>query len=982
MKSVSSNRPKLGRHAILATFALAACVAMGQAFKPAPDAVAKRLKSAFDQRTKKSCAPLSPIQTELRFASEPSLGVPARLVFSVMTLEEGLAAEIQFDGEGLKFEGKVDAQGTLAKNRAYQFPMTVTITGRGLFEVHASAIAGVPDYRFGRRNTLYIDSRGSKILISEEPFVKEEQVTRGEATAGAEALGPPPRNLPTPPPLPFTDKTDPNGLPLDPPGQGGTTDASTTVTGYFRYRHDDGTLHGAYGTQVFFWDQDSFSADDLLTTDVCDGAGFFSGTFDNDSDGGLESGTADVYLTFRTYNGAINVHDSSGSGGWYTVGTPVIFNNISGGSHDAGSWYVDLGTAGTADNMERAFEVTDYMSTAWAHAYNMGHTTMHYTYIQWYAGSTDGTYYQTSDNRIRLVTADFMSPDVQMHEYGHSVMDSIYNDAYWPPGAGGSHSFTGHYTPGLAWSEGFATYFSCSAQGNEWLYNDRNPANLIVDFNCDANWDGNGSANGNSDNLSNSPNWGYDTESAVLSFLLDLDDARNDSTDLYDWTSLGENEIYDVMRNYSTGGHPCASVTDFYNGWFSRGWAYHPQLNGQMMVHGMKQGLDKSSLGLYTGVSVYSGTWYYGGYGRGSFDVKNYGSQNYALNRLYVWLLGPGGEDVGQFGSDNDNTPIAARTTRNIWMTSDQTGYNPSSPNFVYGTYTVRAGHYRSDNAWQLLEPAESGTATVVSKAVVEDTTAPESCTATDDGAATSSTTQLHVSAVAVENQSSIKSYWTRVGTSAGSGNVQDWVENVRNNQNTFDKTITGLTLTNGTTYYITVVARNIENRDTFGYTDGILVTNVINPTSYSFFRGTLVSGGLSDLLTSNDIRLVSRPSLTFSAAEAPIQLILNGTSLVPGASLTSLQFRHEGHASAANVNRKIDLYDWVAGAYVNVSNLTSSNGTDGITTVSAPSPIARFVQSGTNAVRARISWKATATVFSYPWYSRVDQAVWLVGYP
>jgi hypothetical protein len=287
-----------------------------------------------------------------------------------------------------------------------------------------------------------------------------------------------------------------------------------------------------------------------------------------------------------------------------------------------------------------------------------------------------------------------------------------------------------------------------------------------------------------------------------------------------------------VIRFYNPpGGDPHVyGIQQFYDGWAARGWINRPQLNGQMHNHGMKQGIGNPALGLSSGVSVYAGTWYYGGYGRGSYVVRNYSSVPYDLNRCYVWLRGPGGEDIGQFGSDGDGTPIAAGATRSVYLTADQTGYNPGAPNFVYGTYTITAGHYRSDNVWQLLAAAEPGAATTVTRNVVEDTDAPNYCTATDDGVAQNSSSTLHVYATAADFDSSIKSYWTRVGTSPYAGDEQDWVEHPANNQNTFDYTISGLSMNANTTYYITVVARNIENLDTWATTDGIISYDVTAP--------------------------------------------------------------------------------------------------------------------------------------------------------
>ncbi len=794
------------------------------------DSAIERMRSAFEKRSI-SCAPKAPMETEFGFVSDPSPHQPVRLVFRAMAMEAGGDAEIYFEipPEMTLHGGQTTMRGTLEKGRAYEFAVTVSIERPGQFEVRASAVAGVPEARFGRRESLYIDYDGASIKVSKTgPKADHESPPVPMGTQLNETI----TDVERPAewgPVPITPrsqiKTDPNGEPLQEEGGGVGIQAPVTVTGYFRYRHNDGTLHGAYGTQAFLWDDDTLSPDDLMAQVVCDSNGFYSATFDNNDP---EGGTTDLYVEWRTYNGAISVHDNSGSGGWYT-GAGSIVANIPNGNFDYGSWYYDTGTPGVADGIERAYQVCDIGSAGWAHGnYTLGFTP-HYTYFQWYDNSTDGTYYTRSQDRVFLQEPDFMSPDVVIHEFGHSFHDSVYGETDWPPGAGGSHWFTNHYTPGLAITEGYATYYSCSAQGDEQWYDDNNPGNLIH-FDCDANWDGNGAANGNADNLSNNPNWGYDTESAVLAFLLDLDDARNSATDPYDWTTLGDNEIQDVLRFYTTGGHHCHSIQEFFNGWYSRGWAYRPQINAQMHVHGMNQGITRPTIGLYSGVSLYGGTWYYGGYGRGSFDIKNYSSIAYNLNQCYVWLRGPGGQDVGQFGGDGNGTPLAAGATRNVWLTADQTGYNSGAPNFVYGLYTVTAGHYRSDNAWQLLDPAEPGTNQQVSVNVIRDTDPPDFCAANDDGDCVNSQTSLRVYGSAFDADSSIQGYWTRVGTAPGLGNAQDWVFHAANNQNNYDYTLTGMSLAANTLYYITVVARNIEGLDTWAYTDGIIAWDATAP--------------------------------------------------------------------------------------------------------------------------------------------------------
>jgi hypothetical protein len=787
------------------------------------------------------------METQLAFAHDPTPGETVRLTFSVMAMAPGTNADVHFTlpDEVTLRSGQIDSTGTLNLKQAYQFSVNVSIDKPGSFVIYASAIAGDPQYRFGKRED--IDNDGSQIKMSANaPLVPQEGEPVPLGTSLNETITETthPANWGTPPPIPRSQiKTDPRGNPLDAGSGDPGIQANVTASGHFYYRHDDGTIHGAYGTQVFFWDHDDFSSDDLMAQAVCDGAGFFTATFDNNDP---EGGTTDLYCECRTYNGAIDVHSNAGTGNWYTVFLPQT-NNIPNGSFDVGGWYIDTGTGGVADGLERAYEVCDYGSSAWAHGnYDLGFG-LHYTYIQWYNGSADGTYYVRAEDRIHLQAIDFQSPDVIMHEFGHSFQDSLYGEGDWPPGAGGSHALTGHYTPGLALTEGYATYYSCSAQGDNQFYDDRNPGNLIH-FDCDANWDGNGSANGNSDNASNNPNWGYDTESCVIAIMLDMDDSRNDSTDLYDWTTLGDGPTEDVLRNYLPSGHHCYGIQDWFNGWYSRGWGWHPQINGQMHVHGMNQGIARPFLGLSSGVNLYGGTWYYGGYGRGSYDVFNYGSINYNLNQCYVWLRGPAGEDIGQFGGDGNGAAIPARTGRNVFETASQTGYNPAAPNNVVGTYSVTAGHYRSDGNWQLLEPAESGTATTAYVNVIHDTDAPDSCTATDDGVCQNSSSTLHVYATAFDNESSIRGYWTRVGTSQGAGDEQDWVFHAANNQNTFDYTFTGLTMNANTVYYVTIVARNIEGYDTWAYTDGIIAWDATAPGAVTVTDDGVSTANLTQL--------------------------------------------------------------------------------------------------------------------------------------
>ena len=813
------------RAATLAFMTICTAVAWGgEDFSKSSAATRASLRKSHTARAGKSCAPTAPIETLLHSPASGMVGSPISLKFDGILTQLNSTAEFRVDlPNGVRLvQGRGLQTGAMKANEAYSWNYAIVVDRPGTYEVQTQLIAGDKDYSYGQRRTLYIKSNGNQLSITQEKPIPTEQTNMVPQKLMDTFLITPHAPVGGNPPIePNTETVDPFGMALDPKTVfgGGGIDAATSISGTWRYRHTDTTLHNGYGSWVEAWDSDT-GADEFLDRANVASDGTYTLNFDNvDTD---EGGLVDVYIRFRSENTRIQVHNNGGTTG-YSTQTGVVFPNIASGSNNAGGYFADWGTNGVSDNNERAFQLADDMTTAWQHwRYYTGVLfDNRLTYVQWYIGSTDGAYYQTGDNRIRIDDNHVSSPDVNMHEYGHSLHDGLFDDVAWPPGAGGPHSLTGHYTPGLAWTEGFATYFCCTAQGDEWMYNDNSPTNTIV-FNCDSNWDGNGSANGNSDGLSNNPNWGYDTESAVLAFQLDLDDARNSTTDPYDWSTLGDNEIFDVMRNYFTGGHRPFSVQEFFDGWHSIVDVQNPKINAQMHNHGMVQAATFPQIGLYSGVDRYSGTWYYGGYGRGSYDVRNYSSRSYDLDQCYVWLRGPANEDVGQFGGDGNGTPLTSGEIRNVWEFSDQTGYSPSAPNFVYGTYTITAGFYRPGGLWTLLEPAETGTDRQISVNVVEDTDAPDSCTANDDGAHQISLTTVHVSGTAFDGESSIRSYWTQVGTTPGAGNIQSWIEHAANNQTSFDYNLTGMAIPAGTVVYVTVVARNIEGLDTWAYTDGI----------------------------------------------------------------------------------------------------------------------------------------------------------------
>ena len=110
---------------------------------------------------------------------------------------------------------------------------------------------------------------------------------------------------------------------------------------------------------------------------------------------------------------------------------------------------------------------------------------------------------------------------------------------------------------------------------------------------------------------------------------------------------------------------------------------------------------------------------------------------------------------------------------------------------------------------------------TSISLSVIVDNTAPSTPVVTDDGASTTSTTQLHANWTSTDSESGIVEYFYAIGNTSGGTEIVDWTST----GTTAEVTRTGLTLTAGQTYYFTVKAQNgAGDNSTAGNSDGITV--------------------------------------------------------------------------------------------------------------------------------------------------------------
>lgn len=152
-----------------------------------------------------------------------------------------------------------------------------------------------------------------------------------------------------------------------------------------------------------------------------------------------------------------------------------------------------------------------------------------------------------------------------------------------------------------------------------------------------------------------------------------------------------------------------------------------------------------------------------------------------------------------------------------------------------------------------------------------------------------------------------------------------------------------------------------------------------VRPYALTTIRWTLVSGGLNSLYERDDDRIVARPGIVLSPSQAPIEFIIVGTC--PTTTATELTFAFEGSASSTGINARVELFDWVANAYVMVINQASTIS-DSIIEATVTANPSRFIEPNSREVRARISAKAVAPVLVNPWTFRVDRSGWHIKIP
>lgn len=151
--------------------------------------------------------------------------------------------------------------------------------------------------------------------------------------------------------------------------------------------------------------------------------------------------------------------------------------------------------------------------------------------------------------------------------------------------------------------------------------------------------------------------------------------------------------------------------------------------------------------------------------------------------------------------------------------------------------------------------------------------------------------------------------------------------------------------------------------------------TEVVPAAAINIFRGLLDSGGVANVMTSDDSYLKVNPGFTLNNAEAPVWLEFEAQLSSDGPSAFDVTL--ESAANTPGLTQTMEMFNWNSGAYEAIDMQAASFNSDLVVTIDLTGSVSDYVQSGTGAVKARNGWRKTGFTILYPWTVCVDQVVW-----
>jgi hypothetical protein len=154
--------------------------------------------------------------------------------------------------------------------------------------------------------------------------------------------------------------------------------------------------------------------------------------------------------------------------------------------------------------------------------------------------------------------------------------------------------------------------------------------------------------------------------------------------------------------------------------------------------------------------------------------------------------------------------------------------------------------------------------------------------------------------------------------------------------------------------------------------------TTVVNPFSYTWYRGDHLSGNVGSLWFDDENYNVARSGAVPIPTEAPAQIIVESFS--PTGTPTSMRIDAQAKVSTPGLSMRIELWNFTTSQWVQVAN--GSVGLTDTTLIGFSATPGQCVEAGTGTIRAKVSFYVTGVTATWLWNVSVDRIVWTITSP
>lgn len=173
-----------------------------------------------------------------------------------------------------------------------------------------------------------------------------------------------------------------------------------------------------------------------------------------------------------------------------------------------------------------------------------------------------------------------------------------------------------------------------------------------------------------------------------------------------------------------------------------------------------------------------------------------------------------------------------------------------------------------------------------------------------------------------------------------------------------------------------TVIVSDI-NRGLFILNADEATTRKNSPFQFNLIKGNLSSGGIEELKSSDDNRMVILASASPFAIEPPVQLELSTKSMTPKPRM--LRLGVESYIDASNGTMTVRVLNNDTGQWDEVANVPASTTEQLFELELSEAQWADYVNPSTLEMKMRLIWKAPAPPTGWPFTVRIDHVYWTI---